>query len=64
MLERVHAVLSTTPERWQQLVSTFPVDLLTRPPLEGEWSAVQCLQHLLDAELVLFPVRFRAFLAG
>ena len=64
MLERIHAVLSTTPGRWQQLVSTFPVDLLTRPPREGEWSAVQCLQHLLDAELALFPVRFRAFLAG
>ncbi|GHO82170.1 DinB family protein [Dictyobacter formicarum] len=63
-LEHVQAVLSTTPERWQRLVSTFPIDLLTRTPATGEWSALNCLQHLLDAERVLFPVRFRAFLAG
>jgi len=64
LLEDVHAVLSTTPERWQRLVSTLPIDLLTRPPAAGEWSALNCLQHLLDAERVNFPVRFRAFLAG
>ncbi|HET9918700.1 MAG TPA: DinB family protein [Ktedonobacteraceae bacterium] len=63
-VERVHAVLSTTPERWQRLVSTLPVDLLTRPPAEGEWSALGCLRHLLEAERFNFPVRFRAFLAG
>lgn len=63
-LENVQAVLSTTPERWQRLVSTLPIDLLTRPPAAGEWSALNCLQHLLDAERLLFPVRFRAFLAG
>lgn len=60
----VRAILSTTPTRWQQLVSTLPVDLLTRPPVAGEWSALDCLQHLLDAERVNFPVRFQAFLAG
>lgn len=64
LLERVHAVLSTTPERWQQLVSTLPSDLLTRPPAAGEWSARSCLQHLVDAERALFPVRFRALLTG
>lgn len=64
LLEHVQAVLSTTPERWQRLVSTLPSDLLTRPPVAGEWSALNCLQHLLDAERILFPVRFRAFLAG
>lgn len=64
LLENVQAVLSTTPERWQRLVSTLPIDLLTRPPVAGEWSALECLQHLLDAERVLFPVRFRAFLTG
>ena len=63
-LEHVHAVLSTTPERWRRLVGTLSPDLLSRPPAEGEWSALSCLQHLLDAERVLFPVRFRAFLAG
>jgi len=63
LLEHVHAVLSTTPERWQRLVSTLPIDLLTRPPVAGEWSVLNCLQHLLDAERLNFPVRFRAFLA-
>ncbi|MGH2479797.1 MAG: DinB family protein [Ktedonobacteraceae bacterium] len=64
LVEHIHAVLSTTPERWQRLVSTLPSDLLTRPPVAGEWSALDCLQHVLDAERLNFPVRFRAFLAG
>lgn len=63
-LEDVQAILSTTPERWQRLVGTLSIDILTRPPVAGEWSALRCLQHLLDAERLLFPVRFRAFLAG
>jgi uncharacterized damage-inducible protein DinB len=64
ILEDVQAVLSTTPERWQRLVNTLPIDLLTRPPAAGEWSALHCLQHLLDAERLVFPVRFHAFLTG
>jgi uncharacterized damage-inducible protein DinB len=64
LLEDVQAVLSTTPERWQRLVSTLSVDLLTRPPATGEWSALNCLQHLVEAERHLFPVRLHAFLIG
>ncbi|GAC1365167.1 MAG: hypothetical protein NVS2B12_12970 [Ktedonobacteraceae bacterium] len=64
LLEHVQAVLSTTPERWQRLVSTLPTDLLTRPPAAGEWSALDCLRHLLVAERLLFPLRFHAFFAG
>jgi hypothetical protein len=63
LLEDVQAVLSITPERWQRLVGTLPIDLLARPPAASEWSALNCLQHLRDAEY-LFPVRCRAFLAG
>ena len=63
-LKDVQAILSTTPQRWQQMVSTFPVGLLSRAPAEGEWSALTCLQHLLVAERSLFPARFHAFLAG
>ena len=63
-LENVQAILSTTPERWQRLVSTLPIDLLTRPATEGEWSALNCLQHLVVAERDLFPARLRAFMAG
>ena len=64
LVEQVQAVLSTTPERWQRLINTLPNDLLTRPPATGEWSALNCLQHLMDAERQNFPVRFRAFMAG
>ncbi len=64
LVEQVQAILSTTPERWQRLVSTLPIDLLARPPAEREWSALNCLQHLLDAERSVFPVRVRAFLTG
>ena len=64
LLEHVQAVLSITPERWQRLVNTLPIDLLERPPAAGEWSALNCLQHLVDAERLLFPMRCRAFLTG
>lgn len=64
LLEHVQAVLSTTPERWQRLVGTLPGELLSRAPAEGEWSALNCLQHLLDAERQVFPVRLQAFLTG
>ena len=64
LVDHVQSVLSITPERWQRLVSTLPIDLLTRPPATGEWSVLRCLQHLLDAEQLVFPVRVRAFLAG
>jgi uncharacterized damage-inducible protein DinB len=63
-LEDVLAILSTTSERWQQLVDTLPTELLTRAPAEGEWSALNCLQHLLVAERDLFPARLHAFLVG
>ena len=64
LVKQVHAVLSTTPERWQRLVGTLPTDLLARPPAAGEWSALRCLQHLLDTEHLVFPVRLHAFLTG
>lgn len=63
-VERAHAVLSTTARRWQQLTGTLSHELLTSSPAAGEWSALQCLQHLLDAEQHLFPVRLRRLLAG
>ena len=64
LVEQVQAILSTTPERWQRLVNALPGDLLTRPAAEGEWSALNCLQHLVDTERLVFPIRFRAFLTG
>ena len=58
------AVLTTTPERWLNLTGTLPKELLHRPPAAGQWSAVACLQHLVDAERLVFPVRVRCLLAG
>ncbi len=63
-LEDVYGILSTTPERWQRLVGVLSVDVLRRAPAEGEWSALDCLRHLLVVERELFPVRYHALLAG
>lgn len=64
ILPWARAVLATTSVRWLRLTQTMPEDLLTRIPVPGEWSAVDCLRHLLDTERSVFPVRVRAILAG
>jgi len=64
MLLPIRAVLSVTPLRWAQLTETLPHDLLTLEPAPGEWSALGCLQHLVDTERWAFPVRLQALLAG
>jgi len=64
LLLNVKAILSTTPARWLSLTETSPVELLTRPPAPKEWSALECLLHLLDTEQWVFPPRVQAFLAG
>jgi hypothetical protein len=57
-------VLETTPARWSELTANLPTELLTRPPAAGEWSAVGCLQHLVDTEREVFPLRVEAILSG
>lgn len=64
LLLSVQTVLSSTPARWVSLTETIPIELLTRPAAPGEWSALECLQHLLDAERLVFPVRLQCLLAG
>lgn len=64
MLDQIRAVVAATTPRWQTLMATIPAELAQRPPQPGEWSAVQCLRHLTDAEKMLWPVRVRAVLAG
>ena len=64
VLSNIQAVLSTTAARWQSLIETIPGALLTRQPAPKEWSALECLQHVLDCERLVFPVRLQAFLAG
>lgn len=60
---QIRSILITTPTRWTQLVSLLPEDLLTRVPEPGQWSALECLQHMIDVERV-FQTRLAAFLAG
>jgi hypothetical protein len=57
-------VLSGTPGRWKELCEALPAALLLRQPAAGEWSALECLQHLVDTERRVFPARMRALLAG
>jgi len=64
LVESVRGVLSTTPERWRSLASSIQPALLARRPAVGEWSAVECLQHILDTEVGAFGIRLEAFLAG
>src|SRR5260370_37511313 len=63
LLPRARAILATTPARWLSLTESLPAGLLTRAPTNGQWSAAECLRHLLDTESV-FPARVHAFLAG
>jgi len=63
-LESFSSVLGATPRRWVDLTATVPGELLERPAAAGEWSAVDCLRHLLEADRHVFPRRVRQFLAG
>jgi hypothetical protein len=62
-IEMVKMVLATTPARWLSLTETLSLDLVACRPAPDEWSALECLYHLLDTENI-FPVRMRAMLAG
>lgn len=64
VLDAARRVLSTTSERWQRLVETTPEELLRRPAAAGEWSAADCLDHLLLTERDVFGQRLRAILEG
>jgi hypothetical protein len=59
----IQSILICTPERWQRLSQTLPDDLLQRQPIGGEWSALECLLHIVDTEAV-FNFRIQCFLEG
>lgn len=63
LLTSASAILSATPARWAELSQMVPDGLLSLPPAPGEWSALECLQHLIDTEPV-FQFRVSAFLDG
>src|SRR5579859_1480122 len=64
ILDSARRILSTTPVRWRSLVEAVPEELLQRPPAPGEWSAADCLNHLVVAERSVFGARLRAILEG
>lgn len=49
--------------RWVNMAQTVSVDLFSRKPAPKEWSALECLVHILDTEN-LFASRTNAFLTG
>ena len=57
-------ILASSPVRWQYLIETYPLELLSLPPAPNEWSALECLQHLVDVERTSTPVRIKTLLAG
>ncbi|MGB7873577.1 MAG: DinB family protein [Anaerolineales bacterium] len=64
ILEVARTILQTTPHRWENLTQSTPATLMNLPPAPDEWSAVDCLQHLVDTDRSVFPVRIQALLAG
>jgi uncharacterized damage-inducible protein DinB len=64
ILEWSQVILSNTPTRWFNLVQTIPLELLSMKPAPNEWSALDCLQHLVDVERVSTPVRLKALMVG
>lgn len=59
----IRSILQTTPQRWVDLIESLPETILARSPAEEQWSALACLQHLIDVERV-FQSRLQAFLQG
>lgn len=62
-IELAVSVISTTTSRWEQLAREIPDDLFCLKPTPVEWSALECLVHLIDTEMV-FQSRLEAFLRG
>lgn len=62
-LAHINAILTTTLTRWTNLLEAAPDELLTRRPAPAEWSAVECLIHIIDVEHE-YHSRVEAFLAS
>lgn len=64
ILKEAQTILRTTPRRWENLTENVSAELLTRVPAPGEWSALDCLLHLIEVETFVMPVRVKNILAG
>ncbi|RMG58779.1 MAG: DinB family protein [Deltaproteobacteria bacterium] len=60
----VRSILETTPGRWEALASRVPEEVFSRRPAPSEWSARECLLHMIDTETLVFPVRVECILKG
>ena len=63
ILDWCKSIMTITPARWFSLVQSVPMELLVMRPAANEWSAIECLQHMVDVERVSFPMRIKALLA-
>jgi hypothetical protein len=63
-MELVQSVLKTSPQRWVQLAEALPPELFQRVPAPTEWSAYECLQHVVETERMVFPARIGYLLRG
>jgi len=64
IIETIQAVLTSTPQRWIHLAESLPPEISHRRPAPKEWSAHECLQHVVDTERTVFPVRVGYILRG
>ena len=64
LVRLIYPVLETTPQRWIQLASMLPPELFQRRPAPKEWSAYDCLRHIVDTERSVFPPRVGYLLRG
>jgi len=64
LVRLVFPVLETTPQRWVRLASMLSPDLFQRKPAPTEWSAYDCLRHIVDTERSVFPARVGYLLRG
>ena len=63
ILSLVRSVLTTIPSYWHSLTQALPLELLSQAPAPGQWSALECLQHLIDTERI-FRFRLQCLLEG
>jgi hypothetical protein len=63
LIDAVVSMLAATPARWMALAAVDP-ELLTRQPAPGEWSALECLGHVVDTEADVFRARVAAIREG
>lgn len=63
LIQQTHNIMAANANRWLALVEAFSPDLLWRRPAPGEWSALECLQHVIDTERDVIPQRIEFLLA-